>query len=82
MPGNTCRHVPTGIIFYRTRCAGSWQKYFITQHCHMCGIQLTEEVRNYQENWKKAVGSNPDFMIGLLTEIKPEMDQAKQEGGS
>jgi len=82
MPGNTCQHVPTGIIFYWTRCAGSWQKYFIIQHCYMCGIQLTEEARNYQENWKKTVGSNPDFMIGLLTEINQEMDQAKQEGGS
>lgn len=51
----------------------------VAQHCHMCGMELTEQARNYRENWKKAVGSNPDFMIGLLTEIKEEMQQTKQE---
>jgi site-specific recombinase XerD len=44
----------------------------IAQHCHMCGIQLTEEARNYQESWKKAIASNPDFMINILMDIKKE----------
>jgi len=44
----------------------------VAQHCHMCGIQLTEEARNYQESWKKAIASNPDFMINILMDIKKE----------
>lgn len=44
----------------------------VAQHCHMCGIQLTEEARNYHENWKKAIASNPDFMINILMDIKKE----------
>ena len=54
----------------------------VAQPCHMCGIELTGQARNYREIWKKAVGSNPDYMIGLLTEIKNEMAQGKQDGGS
>jgi len=44
----------------------------VAQHCHMCGIQLTEQARNYQESWKNAVSNNPDFMINMLMEIKKE----------
>lgn len=51
----------------------------IAQHCHMCGIELTEQARNYKESWKKAIAGNPDFMIDVLTEIKQGMQAAKQE---
>ncbi|MFA5236230.1 MAG: hypothetical protein WC362_00030 [Methanoregula sp.] len=49
----------------------------IAQHCHMCGIDLTEQARNYKENWKNAVVHNPDFMIDRLTEIKKGMAQVQ-----
>ena len=52
----------------------------ISTHCHMCGIELTEEARNYKESWKNAVAHNPDFMIDMLTEIKKGMAEAQPEG--
>jgi len=50
----------------------------IAQHCHMCGIEMTEQARNYKESWKNAVAHNPDFMIDMLTEIKKGMAQVSQ----
>lgn len=51
----------------------------IAQHCHMCGIDLTGQARNYKESWKNAVAHNPDFMIDMLIEIKQGMAQLSQE---